>query len=152
MWKLGLRPRYSFSGIVCFEISVFCLCSAHCNENLIYIFLFWELRGLSPNFHVCVSVSDFHIPRIGPHISCSRIVRSIVGIYKMAHRHLNVDVGTVATQFLFWVYLFGIFSIVSLQCRNEKNWIWKLFLSQMLTISLQFFGVKSKTKQAGAFV
>jgi hypothetical protein len=28
MWKLGLRSRYSFSGNICFEISVFCLCSA----------------------------------------------------------------------------------------------------------------------------
>jgi hypothetical protein len=28
MWKLELRPRYSFSGNICFEISVFCLCSA----------------------------------------------------------------------------------------------------------------------------
>jgi hypothetical protein len=27
MWKLVLRPRYSFSGNICFEISVFCLCS-----------------------------------------------------------------------------------------------------------------------------
>ncbi len=27
-WKLGLRPRYSFSGNICFKISVFCLCSA----------------------------------------------------------------------------------------------------------------------------
>ncbi len=27
MWKLGLRPRYSFSGNICFKISVFCLCS-----------------------------------------------------------------------------------------------------------------------------
>jgi hypothetical protein len=26
MWKLGLRPRYFFSGNICFEISVFCLC------------------------------------------------------------------------------------------------------------------------------
>jgi hypothetical protein len=29
MWKLGLRPRYSFSGNICFEISVFYLCSVH---------------------------------------------------------------------------------------------------------------------------
>ncbi len=29
----------------------------HCNANPIYIFLFWELRGLSPNFHTHVSVS-----------------------------------------------------------------------------------------------
>jgi hypothetical protein len=58
----------------------------HRNENPIYIFLFWELRGLSPNFHIHVSVSDLYTPRIGPvhpHISCSRIGRSIVGIYKL---------------------------------------------------------------------
>jgi hypothetical protein len=40
----------------------------HCNENLIYVLLFWKLRGLSRNFHIHVSVSDLHIPRIGPHI------------------------------------------------------------------------------------
>jgi hypothetical protein len=41
----------------------------HCNENPIYIFLFWELRGLSPNIHINMSVmSDSYIPRIGPHI------------------------------------------------------------------------------------
>jgi hypothetical protein len=54
----------------------------HCNENPIYVFLFWESRGLSPNLHIHVFVSDLNIPRIGPHISCSRIGRSIVGIYK----------------------------------------------------------------------
>ncbi len=27
MWKLGLRPRYSFSEIICFKFSAFCLCS-----------------------------------------------------------------------------------------------------------------------------
>ncbi len=40
----------------------------HCNGNSVYIFLFWELRCLSPNFHIHVSVSDLYIPRIGPHI------------------------------------------------------------------------------------
>ncbi len=29
MWKSGLRPRYSFSGNICFEISVFCTCSVY---------------------------------------------------------------------------------------------------------------------------
>jgi hypothetical protein len=43
--------------------------SLHCNENAIYIFLFWELRGLSPNFHIHVSVGDLYILRIRPHIS-----------------------------------------------------------------------------------
>jgi hypothetical protein len=41
----------------------------HCKENSIYVFLFWELRGLSPNFHIHVSVGQLCIPRIGPHIS-----------------------------------------------------------------------------------
>ncbi len=40
----------------------------HCYENPIYVFLFWELRGLSPSFHIHVSVSDLYVPRIGPHI------------------------------------------------------------------------------------
>ncbi len=31
----------------------------HCKENPICIFLFWYLWGLSPNFHIHVSVSDF---------------------------------------------------------------------------------------------
>ncbi len=30
----------------------------HCNENPIYVFPVKELRGLSPNFHIYVSVSD----------------------------------------------------------------------------------------------
>jgi hypothetical protein len=44
MWKLGLRPRYSFSGDICFKFSAFFLCSAettssvmlHYNINLVF--------------------------------------------------------------------------------------------------------------------
>ncbi len=57
-------------------------CFAHCNENPTYVFLFWEWRGLSPNFHIHVSVRDLYSPRIGLHISSSRIGRPIVEIYK----------------------------------------------------------------------
>jgi hypothetical protein len=39
----------------------------HCNENTIYVFPEKELRGLSPNFYIYVSVSDLYIPRIGQH-------------------------------------------------------------------------------------
>jgi hypothetical protein len=42
--------------------------SLHCNENPIYVFLFWELVGLSPSFHIHVSVIDLYIPRIDPHV------------------------------------------------------------------------------------
>ncbi len=45
--------------------------------------------------------------------SCSRISRSILGI---AHRKMNVGIGTGATQFHFWEYLLQIFGILSLQC------------------------------------
>jgi len=48
-------------------------------ENSEQIFQEKELRGLSPSFHILVSVSDLYIPRIDPHISCSRTGRSIVG-------------------------------------------------------------------------
>jgi hypothetical protein len=54
----------------------------HCNGNTIYVFLFWELRGLSPNFRSHLFVRDLYFPWIDPHISCTRIGRSIVGIYK----------------------------------------------------------------------
>ncbi len=54
---------------------IFRLCAAihwkyfeHCNENLIYVFAEKKMRGLSPNFHIHVSVSDLYIPRIGPHV------------------------------------------------------------------------------------
>jgi hypothetical protein len=30
----------------------------YCNENPIYAFLFWELRDLSPNFHIPESVGE----------------------------------------------------------------------------------------------
>ncbi len=42
--------------------------SIHCNENPIYVFPEKKLRGLSPNFHIHVSVSDLYILRIGLHI------------------------------------------------------------------------------------
>ncbi len=58
------------------------LLQPHYNENHIYVFLFWELRGLSPNFHIHVFETDLYSPRISPQISCSRIGSSIVGIYK----------------------------------------------------------------------
>jgi hypothetical protein len=40
----------------------------HCTENLIYVFPEMKLRSLVPNSYIHVSVSDFYIPRIGPHI------------------------------------------------------------------------------------
>ncbi len=52
-----------------------------CNGNSVYIFLFWEYRGLSPNIYIHVSLSDLYIPRISLHISSSRTGIPIVGIH-----------------------------------------------------------------------
>jgi hypothetical protein len=88
LYRRGMRPgtwlsKYLKKRTECLNIklSVVFRC-LHCNENSIYVFLFWELHSLSPNFHIHVSVSDLFIPRISPHISCSRIGRSNVGNYK----------------------------------------------------------------------
>jgi hypothetical protein len=40
----------------------------HWKEIWIYVFPGKEMRGLSPNFHIHVSVSDLNIPTIGPPI------------------------------------------------------------------------------------
>ncbi len=66
----------------------------HCNENPIYVFPEKELRGLNPNFHIQVSVSDLYIPRIGPHIFMQQKRQTDGGNMEIAHRHLNVEMGT----------------------------------------------------------
>jgi hypothetical protein len=66
----------------------------HCNGNPIYVFSEKELRGLSPNFNIHVSVNELYISRM-EYINCSQ----------------------KTAQFLFWEYMFQIFSTLSLQCR-----------------------------------
>ncbi len=41
-----------------------------------------ECRGLSPNVHIHVSVSDLYISTIGQPILLEEICRSILGLYK----------------------------------------------------------------------
>ncbi len=73
----------------------------HCKEISIYVFLEKELHGLSPSFHIHVSVSDLYIP-----INCTP-------------KHECIGIETVAVQLLFLEYMFRIFGIVSLQCRDS---------------------------------
>ncbi len=63
---------------------IFIGCIKHRKKNPIYVFLFWELRGLSPNRHINVSVSDLYCIFPGSvHIfPCSRTGTPILEIYK----------------------------------------------------------------------
>jgi hypothetical protein len=59
------------------------LCTAKTKfQNLKQIFPEKEYRGLSPNFHIHVSVSELYIPTMGLPFLLEEICGQILGIYK----------------------------------------------------------------------
>jgi hypothetical protein len=102
----------------------------HCNENSIYVFLFWELRGLRPNFHIHLSVwAIYNIPRIGPHIFLQQKRQIDYGNIEIADRHINLEIGIwdYGCAIPFW----GIF------VSNFRYWffaVWQCWLGLFLCL------------------
>ena len=130
----------------------------HCNGNSVYIFLFWELRCLSPNFHIHVSMSDLYIPRIGPHISSSRKCRPIMGILyiigSQTHECGNWDwdpdipfLGILASKFrcfVFAVQYMYIWNIPFFTCRkvhtSRSDMLTFITIARSLQVLQMWFG------------
>ncbi len=102
-WNISLQPETHLQ-------------SAKDERKSICVFPEKELRGLSPNFHIYVSESDFYIHRNGPFLqekadqSWKYINRS------QTHQCGNWDWGR---QFLFWQYLFFFYLIFFLLIKES---------------------------------
>jgi hypothetical protein len=78
----------------------------HTARKIPFIYSFyWELRGLSLNFHIHMSVRFIYSQDRSAYFPAAE---------QIAHRHINVEIGTEAAQFLFWECFCFEFSLLFL--------------------------------------
>ncbi len=97
-----------------------------------------KLRGLVPNFHIQVSVSDLYIPTIGSPILLrqNRWTDRAWNI-QIAHRYMNVGIGTNATHFHFWKYTVPSNVLSSTYFLGKTFFFSKIFLGDPPLIFLE---------------
>ncbi len=81
------------------------MCTVKNTKNSLQLFPEKELRSLSPNSYIHVSVSDLYIPTIGLPFLLQENRWTDRGNIQIAYRHMNVESVTEAAQFLFWEYI-----------------------------------------------
>ncbi len=73
---------YGKPAMTCYKYEVYCTPQIQNAEKFKQLFPEKEYRGLSPNFHIPVSVSELYISTMGLPFLLEEICGPILGIYK----------------------------------------------------------------------